>query len=422
MIIHVVKPNDTVYSIARLYGISPEWIIQNNKLDNPDRLVVGQTIVIGIPALTHTIQEGETLFSVAREYRITINRLLQNNPYLTNDSILHPGDNLVIRYESERDCCITVNGYVYPSIHGETLDQTLPSLSYITPFSYGFRSDGSLASLADDTIVEAARSQGVSPIMLLTTLNTEGKFDNSLSNLLLNDTDMQDFLIGRIIETMQTKGYRILDVDFEFVFPENRLVYTEFIKRIKRAFEPYGYKVWVALAPKTSAEQEGLLYEAHDYSLLGEAADRVLLMTYEWGYRYGPNMAVAPINKVRQVVDYALTEIPPEKILLGVPNYGYDFTLPYIPDRSEATTVSNTEAVKLAWEKKASIEYDQVSEAPFFRYHENGKTHEVWFEDARSFKAKLDLMDEKKLSGISIWNLMNYFPQGFLMLIPYCIE
>jgi len=422
LIIHVVKPNDTVYAIAKQYGIPPEWIIQNNSLTDPNRLVVGQTLVIGIPAITHTVEEGETLFSIAREYQVTVDRLLQNNPFLAGSTIIRPGDTLVIRYESEGKRCIIVNGYVYPSVRGEVLDSTLPHLSYITPFSYGFKADGSLVTLADDDIVETARAQGVAPIMLLTTLNTEGKFDNNLSRLLLNDTDMQDYLIGRIIENMQLKGYRILDVDFEFVFPESRVAYADFIKRIKQAFEPYGYQVWVALAPKTSAEQKGLLYEAHDYALLGEAADRVLLMTYEWGYRYGPNMAVAPIDKVREVVDYALTEIPPEKILLGVPNYGYDFTLPYIADVSEATTVSNTGAVALALEKNAAIEYDAVSQAPFFRYNENGKTHEVWFEDARSIKAKLDLMDEKELSGISIWNLMNYFPQSFLMLIPYCIS
>lgn len=422
MIIHVVKPNDTVYAIAKEYGISPEWIIQNNSLSHPDNLVVGQTLVIGIPSITHTVEEGETIFSIAREYRINVNRLLQNNPFLINGHNLRPGENLVIRYESEGKRCIAVNGYVYPSVRGDILDKTLPHLSYITPFSYGFKADGGLVSLADDIIVEAAQTQGVSPIMVLTTLNTDGKFDNSLSELLLSDTDMQDYLIGRVIENMQTKGYRFLSVDFEFVFPESRVAYANFINRIKQAFEPYGYEVWVSLAPKTSSEQQGLLYEAHDYTLLGEAADRILLMTYEWGYRYDPAMAVAPIDKVRQVVDYALTEIPAEKIILGIPNYGYHVTLPHHSDPSETNTISNTDAIKLAWEKKAAIEYNTLAQAPFFRYHENGKTHEVWFEDARSIQAKLDLMDEKGLFGINIWNLMDYSPQNFLMLIPYCIR
>lgn len=422
MIIHIVKPHDTVYAIAKQYGISPEWIIKNNRLTDPDRLVVGQTLIIGIPDVVHTVQQGETLFSIARQYQLTVNRLLQNNLFLKGNTSLHPGETLVIRYQSEGERCILVNGYIYPSACGEVLDETLPHLSYITPFSYGFKADGSLVTLPDDWIAETARNNGVSPVMLLTTLNTEGKFDNTLSRLLLNDTDMQDYLISRIIENMQLKGQRILSVDFEFLFPENRVAYAEFIKRIKQAFEPYGYEVWVALAPKTQKGQKGLLYEAHDYSMLSEVADRVLLMTYEWGYRYDPGTAVAPIDRVRQIVDYALTEIPPKKILLGIPNYGYDYTLPYTPNESEVKTISNTDATQLALQKNAAIEYDDFSQAPFFRYYENGKAHEVWFEDARSIQAKLRLADEKGLAGIHIWNLMDYFPQLFLLLIPYCIK
>lgn len=85
----------------------------------------------------------------------------------------------------------------------------------------------------------------------------------------------------------------------------------------------------MALAPKTSSEQKGLLYEGKDYSGLGQAANGVLLMTYEWGYTYGPPMAVAPINKVKEVLDYAITQIDTNKISLGIPNYGYDWPLPY---------------------------------------------------------------------------------------------
>lgn len=96
------------------------------------------------------------------------------------------------------------------------------------------------------------------------------------------------------------------------------------------ALNEYGYIVSVALAPKTSSTQAGLLYAGKDYRALGKAANYVLLMTYEWGYKYGPPMAVAPINKVRQVLDYAVTEIPPQKIHLGIPNYGYDWALPFI--------------------------------------------------------------------------------------------
>ena len=92
----------------------------------------------------------------------------------------------------------------------------------------------------------------------------------------------------------------------------------------------------LAAWPKTSREQAGTLYEGHDYAAVAANTDAVLLMTYEWGYTYGPPMAVAPLPSVRRVVEFALTEMPPEKIFLGFPNYAYDWTLPHAPGTTRA--------------------------------------------------------------------------------------
>ena len=165
-----------------------------------------------------------------------------------------------------------------------------------------------------------------------------------------------------------------------------------------------------------SDTQTGLLYEGKDYGLLGEAADYVLLMTYEWGYTYGPAMAVAPINKVRQVVEYALTKIPPEKIHLGIPNYGYDWTLPYVKGASKAVTIGNVEAVQIAVANGASILFDETAQSPYFNYVQNNQTHEVWFEDARSLTAKFNLVKEYQLRGMSYWQIMQLFRANWLLL------
>ena len=139
-------------------------------------------------------------------------------------------------------------------------------------------------------------------------------------------------------------------------------------------------------------------------------------MTYEWGYTYGPPMAVAPIRNVRQVVDYALTEISPEKIYLGIPNYGYDWTLPF-RQGSRARSISNPEAVSIAADHYAAIRFDEAAKSPWFRYVDNsGQEHEVWFEDARSIRAKLELAQEYGLRGVSYWNLMRPFPQNWAVL------
>jgi spore germination protein len=139
-------------------------------------------------------------------------------------------------------------------------------------------------------------------------------------------------------------------------------------------------------------------------------------MTYEWGYMYGPPMAVAPLPEVTKVVDYALTEIPAEKILLGIPTYGYDTTLPYEQGRP-AVSISTPRALELAWRNDAVIEYDGESQAPYFRYYTpQGVEHIVWFEDLRSMEAKYHLVQEKGLRGVSFWNLTRPFPANLLLL------
>ena len=216
---------------------------------------------------------------------------------------------------------------------------------------------------------------------------------------------------------MTAKGYRGLDVDFEYLEGHQAAAYAAFIEALRQRLDPLGWPVTVALAPKSGAGQKGLLYEGHDYAALGRAADSVLLMTYEWGYTAGPPMAVAPLPQVRRVLDYALTEIPPEKIFLGVPTYGYDWPLPFRQGITRAPSLSPQQALALARRYGAEIQYDETAQAPWFRYTaENGTVHEVWFEDARSSLAKFRLAADNRLQGVGMWSLMRDAPQTYLVL------
>jgi spore germination protein len=253
--------------------------------------------------------------------------------------------------------------------------------------------------------------------MHLSTLTEEGRFDNARSTLILEDADAQDALVQSILETVQARHYFGLDVDFEYVLPEQREAYAAFITRLREALNPLGCPVVVALAPKTSAAQRGLLYEAHDYALLGAAANAVFLMTYEWGYTYGPPMAVAPLGQVRAVLDYALTAVAPEKIFMGIPLYGYDWPLPFVSGKTRAESLSPVQAVERALRHDIAIQYDAAAQAPYYHYTDRGgREHAVWFEDARSIEAKLRLADEYHLQGVGYWNLTRPFPQNWAVL------
>lgn len=127
-------------------------------------------------------------------------------------------------------------------------------------------------------------------------------------------------------------------------------------------------------------------------------------------------MAVAPIHMVRRVVEYAVTEIPNEKIRLGIPNYGYDWPLPFKQGVTSARTIGNIEAVRIAIAQGVPIQFDLTAQSPWFTYKENGISHEVWFEDVRSLQEKFNLIKEYRLEGCGYWNIMQFFYANWLLL------
>ena len=417
MEIYVVQPGDTIESIAAKYQVSPYRLIQLNELTDPENLVVGQTIVILFPEIVYTVQEGDTLYGIADEFDISVVELYQNNPQLVTEAQLYPGEELVIKYQVDKLRSISVLGYAYPYIERQVLRKTLPYLTYLSIFSYGFTADGGLISIDDQEVINIALDYGVAPLMVLAPMDEAGNFSNQRASELLNNPEAQEVLIQNVLGALYEKGYQGVDLDFEFIFAEDKEEYVNFINNLRKRLNAEGYIVNTDLAPKVSADQLGLLYEGQDYGAIGAASNYVLLMTYEWGYTYGPPMAVSPIQNVRRVLEYGITEIEPYKIFMGVNNYGYDWPLPFVQGVTAASTIGNVAAVDLARERRVNIQYDEVSQAPFFYYTaDDGVEHVVWFEDARSMDARLRLISEYDLNGAGYWNVMKFFPQNWLVL------
>ncbi len=416
MEIHVVRPGETLYGIAGAYGVDPELLRLANGVPAGGALAVGQTLVVQQVQTFHIVQPGQTLSAVARLYGTGLRALYRNNYWLLGNPAIQPGQKLVIAYQGERLGGAFTNGYAYPFISRTDLSATLPYMTYMTPFTYGIDSQGGLLPLNDGQLLAEAERLGTAPLMHLSTLTEDDTFSSQRAVEVLTDAGRQQALMEQILAVIREKGYRGLDVDFEYIPAAQREAYAAFIRSLRERLAPMGLPVLVALAPKTRADQPGLLYEAHDYALLGAAADYVLLMTYEWGYTYGPPMAVAPLPNVRQVLDYAVTEIPREKIYLGIPNYGYDWPLPFRQGETKARSISNQEAVAIAVAQGAEIQFDETDQSPWFQYTRQGTVHVVWFEDARSMSAKLRLIPEYGLHGAGYWNLMRPYPQGWTLL------
>lgn len=366
MRIFVVKRGDTLYSIAKKFGVTTERLSYINALSDPNRLTVGQTLVI-------------------------------------------PGD-------SSPQGEIEVNGYAYPNISDAVLNEALPYMTFLCPFSWQMDASGGITPIDDKRMISRAYETATAPMLTLTNISPSGGFSSDIAHAIFTDETVQATLIENILSALRSRGYYGVNLNIEYVYPFDREGYNAFLRRLSETLHPKGYYLSSAIAPKTSDEQYGLLYTAHDYEAHGKYCDRVIIMTYEWGYTYSAPQAVSPVNRIRSVLDYAVTKIPSGKILLGFSNYGYNWTLPWQQGKA-AAVISNTAAANLAAANFAQIRFDEKAQAPFFNYTDpSGVRHEVWFEDARSVRARLALVSEYGLAGISYWTINYANRAGFAVL------
>jgi len=362
MSIYTVKRGDSLCSIARRFGVSPERIAYLNQLNDPKRLSLG--LALYIP-----------------------------------DSAKPTGE-------------IEVNGYAYPNISAETINDTLPYLTYLCPFSYHADAEGNILSIADESLISAAYANNTAPLLTVTNIGTKGGFEGDTTHALFTDTAVQSRFFDNLLRIARNRGYYGVNFNFEYIYPYDREGYNTFLRRASEVLHGSGYFLSTAIAPKTSDEQAGYIYAAHDYAAHATFCDRVILMTYEWGYTYSSPRAVSPVNEIRGVLSYAVTKIPAGKILMGFSNYGYSWTKPW-QQGTAASVISNAAAVNLACSVFAEIKYDYTAEAPHFTYTApDGKRKEVWFEDVRSVAARLKLVEEFSLAGISYWTVNSLYRAG----------
>lgn len=419
MQIHVISQGDSVFKLANTYGTTAADIINANKLETPTNLVIGQALVIPIIGQFYFVKPGDTLSSIAQTFNMSVEQLAQVNNISANQP-LTVGLQLYIPEQPKTP--ITSIAYIEP--RGENVSQPLvnaaennaPYLTYLAPFSYQVNRDGSLTPPLLDNFKEIADKNKTSLMLVVTNLE-DGAFSTELGHIILTVQSVQNTLLDNLVNTATKNGFKDVHFDFEFLPKDDKEAYNQFLRKAKDRFSQADLTLSTALAPKTSGTQQGIVYEAHDYKAHGEIADFVILMTYEWGYSAGPARAVSPIDEVHKVVDYALTEIPVEKVILGQNLYGYDWTLPFEAGGDYARAVSPQQAIALARDNNAAIQYDEKAQAPFFNYvSANGDQHEVWFEDARSIQAKFGLIKELNLRGIAYWKLGLSFPQNWLLL------
>jgi spore germination protein len=420
--IHVVQPGDTLWAIARRRGIALDALMAANALPDPNQLVVGQAIIIPTPAVprTYAVQRGDTLYAIAQRFGTTVSALVAANR-IPNPNLIYPGQVLTIPSAEVPKPEVSVNGYLFPLSRRRAaalFSRLGDLLTYACLFSLAVDGSGGLVAPGDVApVVTEARVRGVAPLITLSNFSAEtGTFTSELARAVLANPEVRDRTFENLLGYLRGSGLVGVNVDFENMFPEDRPLYNEFVRILTDRLHAEGYLSTLAVAPKPADLPTLPWVGTFDYATLGAIVDWLVIMTYEWGWIGGPPMAIAPANHVRRALTYAVSQIPREKILQGIPLYGYDWTLPDTPENL-AVHRTHQEALRIAVARRANIEYDPVAEAPVIRYtDEAGTAHELWFEDARSLLALFTLNQEFALLGISFWHLLEDWPAAFTVL------
>ncbi len=414
MIIHTVQLGDTVPSIARQYGVPVARIELDNNLPPNYILNVGQAIMIAPPEATYIVKDGDTLSSITEANATTPLQLIRDNPQLSEETSLSPGEELVLSYSRKKN--IQVLGYTTSFITEPILRKTLPYLTYVAIMNYRVNSTGTVSDIDDARIIKMAYEYGVVPVMFVSAMTQTGAGSYATTHAVLNNLDIQYQLIENILLIMEAKGFHGLDLAFYSILEEDLPAYVNFVTIVTERFNREGYEVFVTLTPQTMRYQAGVPYDKPYYEAFGRAANKVILITYLWQHASINLVSQTTVGFLKTKLDFVTTQIPPEKIFIAVNTVAYDWELPYIESEPIGSSLTNAGALSLANQLGSNIEFDEVTQTPYFYYNALGIDHFVWFEDSRTVNALLNLVDEYGLAGIAIWNILYYYSQIWLSI------
>ncbi|GAB1804902.1 glycosyl hydrolase family 18 protein [Priestia megaterium] len=407
MFVHVVQPDETLFSISNRYGSSINQLRSVNGLEETN-IVPGQALLI--PLYIYTVQPNDTINDIARKAYVSLEQLKRANPSIQPN---HLQVGMKIRIPD-------ISNYIagtlqYYAVRSPDLDRNLINdfatySSSIAIFEYHFGNNGDIINDLNDLVaIETTWRNHVIPLATITNLTSEG-FSSDLAHQVLNNPTARRNFVDNIFYLVSRKGYGGVNIDFERVRAEDRDLFTGFLRQLGERLRPSGYVLTIAVPAKTSEDISWL--RGYDYGGIGAVVNYMFIMAYDWHHAGSEPGPVAPITEVRRTIEFAIKSVPRRKLIIGVPLYGYNWSIPYKAG-TVASAISNQDAIKTAMRYQSSIQYSKEYKSPFFRYKDQaGQTHEVWFEDVRSMSEKMVLVRKFGLQAIGAWQLTLGFTPG----------
>ncbi|ADL07025.1 stalk domain-containing protein [Thermosediminibacter oceani] len=301
-----------------------------------------------------------------------------------------------------------IMGYYYSQSYDDFINN-VDKLSSIATKWYTLNSDCNLTSYDGsrwimkpegyDSVLRTARERGVKVHALV--------FESDRARLqqALATAEKRNALVGQILAEVDKENYDGVNIDFEYLGPEDKENFNAFIKDLYAALKSRNKTLSLSLPAKTEKQD---WWPGYDYGTLGKYSDFVVLMAYDKSPSTpGPQ---AGVEWVEEIVNYALARIPAEKIVLGIGYYGYAWSgnekYTVLEARNGMTYSKIWFLDELAQKYGLKMTIDSTSLMDYGSFtDEKGNIYQIWMESPKSVDAKSKLAIKKGLKGIAVWRL-----------------
>ncbi len=298
----------------------------------------------------------------------------------------------------------------------ESFRENIDRIDIVAPAVYNVDEDGVVWGEVDPRVLELARAHDV---VVMPLIHNPGFDQEMLHQLLMSDV-ARARTIASLLDLCRRHEFDGIQFDFENLNMNDRDAFTGFYREAARALRDAGYGISIAVVhrpdelPGPSRYHKWLFKNwraGYDLEALAGIGDFISVMSYSQHTRRTPPGPQSGLPWARAVAEYFLRFMPPEKLSLGIPVVGQHWYTSQEDEidperaRSYSQTVTYSRALTLIERYGAEVLWADEAQVPYAHFDPGGTWEWIFFENARSFEAKLELARELGLRGFSVWVL-----------------
>jgi spore germination protein YaaH len=307
----------------------------------------------------------------------------------------------------------------------KSLVENAEIISAVSPVWYWARADGSVVARlpqrksgpdpgpCEPEIKAVCAKYGIALLPLISNSVPGKGFDADMISGIVNSDTVRTEHVRTLTGLVVGRGYDGIEIDYECLHGRERDAFTRFMTELATSLHAKRKILAIAVHPKLAEPGDDWGPMAHDYAALGAVVDRFRVMAYDHHWATGPAGPVASLSWFTSVLEFTVARVPKEKIEMGIPTYGYDWTG---SKTGKSADVDARDAADMAKRLRVLVLRDPESGSPHFSYLKNTDEHQVWYEDAGCLPAKLAAVRKAGAAGIAVWRLGSEEPEFWKLL------